>query len=1063
VDEGLFFIRGLELNMLLMKTAAGGGVVEENIRLGIENINVVLGRLEGKNILERGFTCNYRTLYEVVMISLKNKLMEVQGRIKSNNSKVRDDLIKRCEYMARKFGEQSVQADDCRAELLRYDDVNLKMRAGKYREFLEKNNAKATRAFCRLNKEGGCNDDVTQIRDDNNVVFNNNTERGKYIGGFYSNLFKKKIDNLLAIEDFLSAECCDSEWVREKKLTEQERAGLEGEVTLQELSDALENSNFNSASGWDGLSFKVIRKFWGIVGPLMLKMTRETFLTGELTETFKMGLVKLIPKKGNAHKISDWRPITLLCCGYKLISGVVAKRLEKYLMKIIGRAQKGFLKEKNINTCTLNIMNCISQSWKHFEPMGVLCVDFSKALDSVEHEAVRKILQFFNFGPVMVGMVMTLLNGRKARVIMEGGYSENIYINRGTPQGDKASPYIFIIVIEVLLIKVRSMEGKGIDECDFISRAVGRIEIEKLTAEAYADDLTLIFKMSERAIEIILEILKGFEMVSGLSVNTNKTQLMVCGIDAWDNGEIIHGIEVVDSIRVLGIYIDRKINELNRNWDESILKMRRYCLFWGNFGLSISGRLMAAKTYILSQAIYLMGVLPLTDEKGAEINDIIANFVKGRGRILERSRQTVCEELGGYGIIDVRVLNKSVKSTWIKRWYEESKIYDYPMVYTLKERNQIVDRVGNGVVDNEGLPVLSNIIECWSEFKDGFYNVGKNIRKAIVFENDVLGEDRQTGIEGVVFGRRRYTALRDRLKQIRIEDITNDEGQLLTMVEINGRWGLNINWAEYFRLREEVGKVIERYSNTMDEREGRELNDFISSKKKGCKRYRMILVGRRTKWYEERDPKLIASAITLWGRDLDDMSRTLIELNFGAWGIMRLDSGFKEFLFKLTHGRLYLNQALANFTDVQPACTFCSIACIRRMKAEGLQENTQEWINRLNRLRHENVQHLFWECEHVRPVINKIGLKLTGLQGVNFKKKEFFGGLEDISIGNMRITILLVHFIKYQIYLCKCRNRIPTVPQCMYELEGLVRNLARGEVWREQVEDIPELVARMME
>jgi hypothetical protein len=158
-------------------------VVEENIRLGIENINVVLGRLEGKNIMERGFTCNYRTLYEVVMILLKNKLMEVQGRIKSNNSKVRDDLIKRCEYMARKFGEQSVQADDCRAELLRYDDVNLKMRAGKYREFLEKNNEKATRAFCRLSKEGGCSDDVTQIRDDNNVVFDNNMERGKYIPG----------------------------------------------------------------------------------------------------------------------------------------------------------------------------------------------------------------------------------------------------------------------------------------------------------------------------------------------------------------------------------------------------------------------------------------------------------------------------------------------------------------------------------------------------------------------------------------------------------------------------------------------------------------------------------------------------------------------------------------------------------------------------------------------------------------------------------------------------------------------------------------------------------------
>ncbi len=56
----------------------------------------------------------------------------------------------------------------------------------------------------------------------------------------------------------------------------------------------------------------------------------------------------------------------------------------------------------------------------------------------------------------------------------------------------------------------------------------------------------------------------------------------------------------------------------------------------------------------------------INEGKGVEINDIIANYVKGRGRILERNRQTICEDLGGYGIIDVRVLNKSVKSTWIR-------------------------------------------------------------------------------------------------------------------------------------------------------------------------------------------------------------------------------------------------------------------------------------------------------------------------------------------------------------------------------------------------------------
>jgi hypothetical protein len=129
----------------------------------------------------------------------------------------------------------------------------------------------------------------------------------------------------------------------------------------------------------------------------MLRMVNETFETGELPDTFKMGLIKMIPKKGDAKKIGDWRPITLLCCGYKIVSGVVATRLEKYLMKVIGRAQKGFLKAKNIHTCTTNIINIISEAWCESEETGIMCVDFSKAFDSIEHNAIDSCLEFFNF------------------------------------------------------------------------------------------------------------------------------------------------------------------------------------------------------------------------------------------------------------------------------------------------------------------------------------------------------------------------------------------------------------------------------------------------------------------------------------------------------------------------------------------------------------------------------------------------------------------------------------------------------------------------------------------
>jgi hypothetical protein len=77
--------------------------------------------------------------------------------------------------------------------------------------------------------------------------------------------------------------------MQNKKLNVIERNDLEGNVTLEEVRKALDGSNFESSSGWDGISFKVLRKFWNILCEPMLKMIQETFREGELMETFKLG------------------------------------------------------------------------------------------------------------------------------------------------------------------------------------------------------------------------------------------------------------------------------------------------------------------------------------------------------------------------------------------------------------------------------------------------------------------------------------------------------------------------------------------------------------------------------------------------------------------------------------------------------------------------------------------------------------------------------------------------------------------------------------------------------
>ncbi len=270
-------IRNAELIKILLLLERGDiGELEERLNITMENIGAVINRLRGIDMLERGYQCDYRTLYEV---SIKNKLMEVQARVKRDKERARENLVNRVGYMAGKFGTFSVQAEDCRRELLRFDDLDLKNRAGKFRDFLIDNNERATGAFCRLNKEGGVNDDIEQIKGPDGQEFSSNEERGKHIGEFYSELYKKKLDNLFSIEDFLHGGGRDEGWVEGRKLTEDERDSLEGEVTMVELEKALETSNLKSTSGWDGLSFKVLKKFWGDIQWTLKVLTGLYLLT----------------------------------------------------------------------------------------------------------------------------------------------------------------------------------------------------------------------------------------------------------------------------------------------------------------------------------------------------------------------------------------------------------------------------------------------------------------------------------------------------------------------------------------------------------------------------------------------------------------------------------------------------------------------------------------------------------------------------------------------------------------------------------------------------------------
>jgi hypothetical protein len=214
-------IREVELIKVLMSREGCTEELERRRATAENNIAIVMGRFpEMANLIEGEFSCNYKQLYEMIMMGLKNVLVAVQNRRAKEQTATRDFLINRINYMEEKFGVNSTQAGDTREQLLRFDDTLLKERASKFREFLDANNEQATKAFCRLSKEGGHNDDLSQIKNNNGEAFGNENQRGDYIKTFYENLYRNRLDVLLSIEDFLGNDTVGADWVRNRKLNE---------------------------------------------------------------------------------------------------------------------------------------------------------------------------------------------------------------------------------------------------------------------------------------------------------------------------------------------------------------------------------------------------------------------------------------------------------------------------------------------------------------------------------------------------------------------------------------------------------------------------------------------------------------------------------------------------------------------------------------------------------------------------------------------------------------------------------------------------------------------------
>ena len=102
-----------------------------------------------------------------------------------------------------------------------------------------------------------------------------------------------------------------------------------------EVEAALKSMEPLSAPGPDGMPPTFFQSYWSIVGDdvssAVLNYLNNCFLPAAINHTF----ITLVPKVKSPEKISEFRPISLCNVIYKLVSKVLANRLQGVLPSII--------------------------------------------------------------------------------------------------------------------------------------------------------------------------------------------------------------------------------------------------------------------------------------------------------------------------------------------------------------------------------------------------------------------------------------------------------------------------------------------------------------------------------------------------------------------------------------------------------------------------------------------------------------------------------------------------------------------------------------------------------
>ncbi|OWZ17931.1 RxLR effector protein [Phytophthora megakarya] len=444
----------------------------------------------------------------------------------------------------------------------------------------------------------------------------------------------------------------------ERKVREQDNKQLMAPIAEDDLLAAIKELERHKAGGEDGLNNDFSKDLPAAMIPRLVKVCNSSLEGKPPPPSFLKAIIVPLWKKGDSDNALDYRPISLLQTSYKLFAKILAQRMQRFLGRLIGDTQQGFVHgrhmHKSITMMVAQLEATVNDSLRSTgESAGILLLDFAKAYDTVDRVYLLEVLRQFGFAAEFIDLIESLHVKTTAQFLVNGELSSPLEVKTGIRQGCPLAPLLFILAAELLalaLLQDRELKGQRVAE--------GK---EEHKFSAFVDDSTLFLDQSSQ-LPRALRIVDNFGTISGLRIQPLKSVYIFLNkavkVTTW------FGIPVLalgDTVRYLGYDIGFT-NLTKVNWAKRIRSVKRRMATAEHVSTTVVDRVDLLNAIVLPAITFTAKFFPPTQDVITSLTNMQKQFLWRRQVKDDPSRHKMTPNLiftpraaGGLGLVAIPV------------------------------------------------------------------------------------------------------------------------------------------------------------------------------------------------------------------------------------------------------------------------------------------------------------------------------------------------------------------------------------------------------------------------